>query len=123
MNLELLKIHVQALTESQWLAAVAEFPDAGQLLRRRTAEIDAAMIADPRSDPSETVYLQQLLSIVENNLMSEDIPYFRALLEKTSARDLAMILSANPSTTSKRMKGVRTKVQSIIEALNRRDSS
>ena len=123
MNLELLKIHVQTLSESQWLAAVAELPVAEQTLRRRPAEIDAAMIADPRSDPSETVYLQQLLSIVENNLMSEDIPYFRALLEKTSARDLAMMLRANPSTTSKRMKQVRIKAQSIIEALNRRDSS
>jgi hypothetical protein len=125
VNVELLKAHVQNLTESQWLAAVGEAPVAGRRLLRSNAppEIDLAMIADPRSDPSETVYLRQLLSIVEDNLMSDDIPYFRALIDKTPAKALAIALDTNPSTTSKRMKQVRAKVQSIIMALNRGDSS
>ena len=52
--------------------------------------------------------------------MSEEIPYFRALLEKTTAGELAATLGANPHTTSKRMKRVRIKAQSIIKSLDNR---
>ncbi len=116
VNIDALKIHVQRLTESEWLAAVAEPPIAGRHFGGKG--IDLATIPDPRADFSETVYLRQLLATIERNLMSDDVPYFRALLDKTTAKDMAIALNANPSTTSKRMKQVRIKVQSIIIALN-----
>jgi hypothetical protein len=124
VNVEALKARVQELTETEWLAAVAEPPLVGRHVGSNglpTFDVDA--IPDPRADPAETVYLRQLLAIVEQNLMTDDLPYFRALLDKTSAKALAVTLNANPSTTSKRMKQVRTKVQAIIMALNREDSS
>jgi len=77
-------------------------------------------LADRRFDPGETAYVQQLLSIVENNLMSEEIPYFRALLERTTAGELAATLGTNLHTTSKRVKRVRIKAQSIIKSLDNR---
>jgi hypothetical protein len=124
VNVDTFKAQVQELTETEWLVAVAESPVATrQVGSKGVPDFDLATIPDPRADPSETVYLRQLLAIVEQNLMSDDVPYFRALLDKTSAKALAITLNANPSTTSKRMKQVRTKVQSIIMALNREDSS
>jgi hypothetical protein len=124
VNVEALKAQVQELSETEWLAAVAEPPLPGRHLGSNgLPNFDLDTIPDPRADPCETVYLRQLLAIVEQNLMTDDVPYFRALLDKTSARALAITLNANPSTTSKRLKQVRTKVQSIIMALNREDSS
>jgi hypothetical protein len=52
--------------------------------------------------------------------MSEEIQYFRALLERTTAGELAATLGANLHTTSKRLKRVRVKAQSIIKSLDNR---
>jgi DNA-binding Lrp family transcriptional regulator len=69
------------------------------------------------------VYYQELLSILENNLMSEEMPYFRAIVERTPAKELAETLGANPNTAWRRMKTVRMKVQDIIRALGGHISS
>lgn len=82
-----------------------------------------ATLPASQPDPAEALYLQELLSILEENLMSEEIPYFRAIVERTSAKDLARELGAQPNTVSKKMKQVRLKTQSIIKALNGRVSS
>jgi len=123
VNLDLLKANVINLTERHWLAALRT--DRTRPRRQNLAGVpsrpsDATTVSDPHFDPAETVYVQQLLSIVENNLMSEDIPYFRALIEKTTAAELAVTLGANLHTTSKRMKRVRIKAQSIIKSLQNR---
>jgi hypothetical protein len=124
VNVDVLKVHVQGLTENEWRAVVMERPVTHwRPGNKALPEVDLNTIPDPRADPWQTVYLRQLLEIVEGNLMSDEVPYFRALLDKTPAKALALVLNANPSTTSKRMNQVRAKVQSIITALNRRDSS
>lgn len=123
MDVDLLKKNVINLTERQWWQALGTAPT-----RQRRQNLDGvpigpsegATIADRRFDPGETAYVQQLLSIVENNLMSAEIPYFRALLERTTAGELAATLGTNLHTTSKRMKRVRIKAQSIIKSLDNR---
>jgi hypothetical protein len=122
VDLDLLKTHVLKLTERQWWQALGTGPTRQR--RRNLARVSSgpadAILADRRFDPAETVYVQELLSIVENNLMSEEIPYFRALLERTTAGELAATLGANLHTTSKRLKRVRVKAQSIIKSLDNR---
>ena len=123
VDLDLLKQNVLNLTERQWWQALGTGPTPQR--RQSLAGVsggpaDATTLADRRFDPAETVYVQQLLSIVENNLMSDEIPYFRALLERTTARELAATLGANLHTTSKRLKRVRIKAQSIIKSLDNR---
>jgi hypothetical protein len=123
VDLEVLKKNVLNLTERQWWQALGSGP-----IRQRRQDLakvssgpaDATTLADRRFDPAETAYVQQLLSIVENNLMSEEIPYFRALLERTTAAELAATLGANLHTTSKRLKRVRIKAQLIIKSLDNR---
>jgi hypothetical protein len=122
VDLDLLKTNVLKLTERQWWHALGTGPTRQR--RRNLARVSSgpadAILADRRFDPAETVYVQELLSIVENNLMSEEIPYFRALLERTTAGELAATLGANLHTTSKRLKRVRVKAQSIIKSLDNR---
>jgi hypothetical protein len=122
VDLDLLKTNVLKLTERQWWQALGTGPTRQR--RRNLARVSSgpadAILADRRFDPAETVYVQELLSIVENNLMSEEIPYFRALLERTTAGELAATLGANLHTTSKRLKRVRVKAQSIIKSLDNR---
>jgi DNA-directed RNA polymerase specialized sigma24 family protein len=50
--------------------------------------------------------------------MSEEIPYFRAIVERTPAKELAEIVGAKPNTAWRRMKQVRMKVQDILKALD-----
>ena len=52
--------------------------------------------------------------------MSEEIPYFRAVVERTPARELAQVVGAKPNTAWRRMKQVRMKVQEILKALRGR---
>ena len=122
VDLDLLKTNVLKLTERQWWQALGTGPTRQR--RRNLARVSSgpadAILADRRFDPAETVYVQELLSIVENNLMSEEIPYFRALLERTTAGELAATLGANLHTTSKRLKRVRVKAQLIIKSLDNR---
>ena len=121
VDLELLKGQVQTLTEQQWLTALREGPTRPQprdrLGKSRQTWNDPENIADTRIDASEEVYLRELLSILEENLMSEEIPYFRAVVERTPARELAQVVGAKPNTTWRRMKQVRMKVQEILKAL------
>jgi hypothetical protein len=124
VDVNALKVHVQGLTEKEWRAALWEPPVAyWRPGKKFLQETDVVTIPDPRASLSETFYLRQLLETVEQNLMSDEIPYFRAILDKTPARELAIALSAHPSTTSKRLKRVKSKVRSIIDALTRPDSS
>jgi len=124
VNIDPLRSQIQNLTEDEWLAAVMEpSVDEFRPANKVPADIDPTTIPDPLADPAQTVYLRQLLEVVEGNLMSEEIPYFRALLDQTPASELAKTLNANASTTSKRMRQVRIKVQFIIATLNHRDSS
>jgi hypothetical protein len=118
VDVDALKVHVQSLTEKQWRAALWEPPVAHWRPGKKVdQETDIATIPDPRANLSETFYLRQLLETVEQNLMSDEVPYFRAILDKTPASELAVALNANPSTTSKRLKRVKSKVRSIIDAL------
>jgi len=127
VDLDLLRIHVESLTERQWWAAVREFPPRLQPAKSsrhsRHADDDLSTVPDDRFDPASAVYLQELLSIFENNLMAEDVPYFRAVVEKTSPKELAAILGVNPNTAWRRMRDVRLKVQSIIKAIGNGVSS
>jgi hypothetical protein len=121
VDLELLKLQVQGLTEQQWLAAVREAPTRRQRWNSwgdfRQRWDDPENLADTHVDASEVVYLRELLSILEKNLMSEEVPYFRAIVERTPPKELAGVLGANPNTAWRRMKQVRMKVQDILKAL------
>jgi hypothetical protein len=125
VDLDMLKLHVQQLTERQWSSAVRPSYGAQKRTTRDSARggEDVAAIPASQPDPAEALYLQELLSILEENLMSEEIPYFRAIVDRTSAKDLARELGAQPNTVSKKMKQVRLKTQSIIKALDGRVSS
>lgn len=127
VDMDLLKLHVQGLTERQWVAAVREAPSRHQLRNSLGNSLQPRdqleKLADTHVNPSEAVYFQELLSILENNLMSEEMPYFRAIVERTPAKELAETLGANPNTAWRRMKTVRMKVQDIIRALGGHISS
>jgi hypothetical protein len=121
VDVDLLKLQVQKLSERQWLKAAQP----AERIRppynwrdSRQSHDDVSAIPDSQPIPSEVVYLQELLSILENNLMSDEIPYFRAIVERTPAKDLARQLGAHPNTVWRRMKQVRLKTQSIIKSLN-----
>lgn len=124
VDVDALKVQVQRLTEKEWLTALWEPPVAhwrpGKGIIQET---DVVTIPDPRANLSEAFYVRQLLETIEQNLMSDEVPYFRAILDRTPASELAVALNANPSTTSKRMRQVRIKARSIIAALNGPDSS
>jgi hypothetical protein len=122
VDVELLRIEVRSLTELQWLAAVREAPSRHQP-SNRTADFRSPgdhleNLADRHVDVSEAVYFRELLSILEQNLMSEEIPYFRAIVERTPAKELAQTVGAKPNTAWRRMKQVRMKVQDILKALD-----
>ena len=125
VDVDMLKVQVRSLTERQWSSAVRPSYGAPRRTTRDSARggQDPATIPASQPDPAEALYLQELLSILEENLMLEEIPYFRAIVERTSAKDLARELGAQPNTVSKKMKQVRLKTQSIIKDLNGRVSS
>ena len=125
VDVDMLKLHVQQLTERQWSSAVRQPYGPPRRPTRDSARggEDVAIVPASQPDPAEALYLQELLSILEENLMSEELPYFRAIIERTSAKDLARELGAQPNTVSKKMKQVRLKIQSIIRALDGRVSS
>ena len=125
VDVDMLKLQVQNLTERQWSNAVRPFFRISRRNSRDSLQAgnDLTTIPASQPDPAEALYLQELLSILEENLMLEELPYFRAIVERTSAKDLARELGAQPNTVSKRMKQVRLKTQSIIKALNGRVSS
>jgi hypothetical protein len=66
---------------------------------------------------------QEILSILERNLMSEELPYLDAIVLETPVKALAAELGAKRSTVWWRMNRVRKKAQAIIAALERGDSS
>lgn len=125
VDVDMLKVQVRSLTERQWYSAVRPSYGASRQTTRDSARggEDLAAIPASQSDPAEALYLQEVLSILEENLMLEEIPYFRAIVERTSAKDLARELGALPNTVSKKMKQVRLKTQKIIKDLNGRVSS
>lgn len=125
VDVDMLKLQVQNLTDRQWSSAVRSPFEKSRRTGRDSVRggEDLATIPAAQPDPAEALYLQELLAILEENLMLEEIPYFRAIVEKTSAKDLARELGAQPNTVSKKMKQVRMKTQSIIKALTGRVSS
>jgi hypothetical protein len=121
VDLELLKGQVLTLTERQWLTALRDGPTRRQprngLGKFRQTWNDPENLADTSINVSDEVYFRELLSILEKNLMSDEIPYFRAVVERTPAKELAEVVGANPNTAWRRMKQVRLKVQEILKAL------
>jgi hypothetical protein len=121
---EQLKFHAQSLTEQQWALAVREpIPQRTRNENSTSKQPDLETIPDGHPSASDVLYLQEILSILERNLMSDEVPYLRALLNKTPVKTLAVTLGAKPSTVWARMNRVRKKAQEIIIALGRGDSS
>jgi hypothetical protein len=111
---------VQSLGESEWHLALPRERINGRLIYREPSKLGDT--ADSSFDPFSVVYYRQLLTLIENNLLREDVPYFQAFVENQRPKELALELGINPKTASRRMNEVREKVQEILKQLSQRVS-
>jgi DNA-binding CsgD family transcriptional regulator len=77
-------------------------------------------IADPRGDPFETVYRQELVALLEAQLSPEQIPYLDAFLADDDPRDIAPRLGISPKAASARMRRFKAKLGVIYSGLTTR---
>ena len=86
-DLESITKEAKALTPTQWSAVLPEQRRNGKLVYLDRPSLER--IADPRGDPFETVYRQELVALLEAQLPPEQIPYLDAFLADDDPRDIA----------------------------------
>ena len=117
-DLESLTNETKALTPTQWSAALPEQRRNGKLIYLDRPSLER--IADPRGDPFETVYRQELVALLEAQLPPEQIPYLDAFLADDDPRDIAPRLGISPKAASARMRRFKAKLGVIYSGLTTR---
>jgi hypothetical protein len=77
-------------------------------------------IADPRGDPFDTVYGQELVALLEARLPPEQVPYLDAFLADDDPRDVAPRLGISAKAASARMRRFKAKLGVIYSGLTTR---
>ena len=117
-DLESITKEAKALTPAQWSAALPEQRRNGKLVYLDRPSLER--IADPRGDPFETVYRQELVALLEAQLSPEQIPYLDAFLADDDPRDIAPRLGISPKAASARMRRFEAKLAVIYSGLTTR---
>jgi hypothetical protein len=117
-DLESLTNETKALTPTQWSAALPEQRRNGKLVYLDRLSLER--IADPRGDPFEAVYRQELVALLEAQLPPEQIPYLDAFLADDDPRDIAPRLGISPKAASARMRRFKAKLGVIYSGLTTR---
>jgi DNA-directed RNA polymerase specialized sigma24 family protein len=77
-------------------------------------------IPDARPDPLETVYRQELVSLLEARLPPEQVPYLDAFLADDEPKDIAPRLGISAKAASARMRRFQAKLAKIYSGLTPR---
>ena len=117
-DLESITKEAKALTPTQWSAVLPEQRRNGKLVYLDRPSLER--IADPRGDPFETVYRQELVALLEAQLSPEQIPYLDAFLADDDPRDIAPRLGISSKTASARMRRFKAKLGVIYTGLTTR---
>ena len=117
-EVESLTKEAQALTPTQWSAALPEQRRNGKLVYLDRPSLER--IADARPDPFETVYRQELVAFLEAQLPPEQIPYLDAFLADDDPRDIAPRLGISSKAASARMRRFQAKLGVIYSGLTTR---
>ena len=111
-DLESLTKEAQALTPTQWSAALPEQRPNGKLVYLDRPSLER--IADARPDPFETVYRQELVAFLEAQLPPEQVPYLDAFLADDRPKDIAPRLGISAKAASARMRRFQAKLGVIL---------
>jgi hypothetical protein len=114
-DLESLADETKALTPTQWSAALPEQRRNGKLVYLDRPSLER--IADPRGDPFETVYRQELVAFLEAQLPPEQVPYLDAFLAEDEPKDIAPRLGISAKAASARMRRFQAKLAKIYSGL------
>lgn len=106
------------LTPAQWSVALPEQRRNGKVVYLDRPALEG--IADARPDPLETVYRQELVSLLEARLPPEQIPYLDAFLADDEPKDIAPRLGISPKAASARMRRFQAKLAKIYAGLTPR---
>ena len=106
------------LTPAQWSVALPEQRRNGKVVYLDRPALEG--IADARPDPLETVYRQELVSLLEARLPPEQVPYLDAFLADDEPKDIAPRLGISPKAASARMRRFQAKLAKIYEGLTPR---
>ena len=117
-DLESITKEAKALTLAQWSAALPEQRRNGKLVYLDRPSLER--IADPRGDPFETVYRQELMALLEAQLSPEQIAYLDAFLADDDPRDIAPRMGISPKAASARMRRFKAKLGVIYSGLTTR---
>jgi hypothetical protein len=117
-DLESIIKEAKGLTPAQWSAALPEQRRNGKLVYLDRPSLER--IADPRGDPFETVYRQELVALLEAQLSPEQIPYLDAFLADDDPRDIAPRMGISPKAASARMRRFKAKLGVIYSGLTTR---
>jgi len=111
-DLESLTNETKAMTPAQWSAALPEQRRNGKLVYLDRPSLER--IADPRGDPFETVYRQELVAFLEAQLPPEQLPYLDAFLADDEPKDIAPRLGISAKAASARMRRFQAKLGVIL---------
>jgi hypothetical protein len=114
-DLESLTSAAKSLTPTQWSAALPELRRNGKLVYLDRPSLER--IADAQPDPSETVYRQELVALLEARLPPEQIPYLDAFLADDEPKDIAPRLGISAKAASARMSRFQAKLAKIYAGL------
>src|ERR1700676_3837833 len=117
-DLESIAKEANALTPTQWSAALPEQRRNGKLVYLDRLSLER--IADPRGDPFEAVYRQELVALLEAQLPPEQVPYLDAFLADDDPRDIAPRLGISAKAASARMKRFKAKLGVIYSGITTR---
>ena len=111
-DLESITKEAEALTPTQWSAALPEQRRNGKLVYLDRPSLER--IADSRPDPFETVYGQELVAFLEAQLPPEQVPYLDAFLADDEPKDIAPRLGISAKAASARMRRFQAKLGAIL---------
>src|ERR1700689_5937343 len=117
-DLESITKEAKALTPTQWSAALPEQRRNGKLVYLDRPSLER--IADPRGDPFDAVYRQELVALLEAQLPPEQVPYLDAFLADDDPRDIAPRLGISAKAASARIRRFEGKLAEKYSGLTTR---
>jgi hypothetical protein len=115
LDLDSLTNEAQTLTPIEWCSTLTQQRSNGKLIDCDPASLDR--VADARSDPFETVYRRELVSLLEARLRPDQVPYLDAFLADEKPRDVAPRLGITAKAASARMRRFEAKLAEIYSSL------
>ena len=114
-DLDWLTNEAKRLTPTEWFAVLHQQRSNGKLVQCDPASLDR--VADARTDPFETAYRHELITLLEARLPPEQVPYLDAFLADDTPKDIAPRLGISAKAASARMRRFRAKLAEIYSGL------